>query len=135
MAAPAITATIDTAWSAISANVIALQTTYASTHGTRYFQGLRTPQTVPADGALVAPDLTLKPSYQTEAWSDFLGAVSLGSTITFSLEIHQYLTPDGRRGWVIILWVTVLGQTWMRRINVGPEIYRDLAWTAVPTPS
>jgi hypothetical protein len=130
MANPIVTTTADTSWAAMSAAIIAQQTAYAAAHGGRFFQGILTPPTIPPTAVPVAPTLNLKPSYQPEDWTAFLGAATIGASLAYSIEIHQYSGPQGR-GWEVRLWGMSGPTKWLRRINFGPETYRDRTWAPV----
>lgn len=96
----------------------------------RYWQGLRsTGSATPADGAKLAPDPTLKPSYQPESWADL--GVTLPATMEVALRVDQYQSRAGD-GWVATVEVLVAGRLWRRSQGRGPEsVQRNLPWTDV----
>jgi hypothetical protein len=97
----------------------------------RYFQGLISTKTIPADGADIVPDnLTAHPHYQAESWASMGG---FPATEMSQIECHQY---DGQRGkgFVLLLTVSLAGRLWQRAINYGPETERNQPWRDV-TPS
>jgi hypothetical protein len=129
MATPAqIRAAIDTwlanAWPVL----VARQATYYANHN-RYWQGIRNPATLPADGTTLPPDLSLRPGYQAETWADF--GLSLPAQMQLSIEVHQYIVPDGTAGFVAFCWVTLGGRTWLRARDSGAEPWRTQAWADV----
>lgn len=93
----------------------------------RYWQGIRNPVVIPADGLKIAPDLTLRPSYQPESWADL--GVALPATSEVSLEITQYVSPTGP-GWALAVTVVYNGRVWQRSRAIGPEAaQRTTNWT------
>lgn len=123
---PTLQATCDAALTTLQTAVDAYQPSYYAAHG-RYWQGLMTPATVPADGALVAPDLTLKPEGQAEDWS----GVSIAATLPFSVQVDRYDGPRGT-GYQILVRVLDSGQLAVRSIGIGPEsAWRTHDWQGV----
>lgn len=115
--------------------LVARQDAYFAAKG-RYWQGIRTPNAIPQDGADTAPVTNLKPAYQAEDWADVgLTAAVLG-TLPMRLRIDQYDGPSGR-GWVATATVVVTSGagagTYVRSRQVGPETWRTQAWTKVAT--
>jgi hypothetical protein len=107
--------------------VLAKQQAYLASKG-RYFQGLRSSSTIPADGADVPPDnLTAHPHYQAESWQSMGG---FPATEMSQIECHQYDGPQGK-GFVLILTVLLAGQTWRRTVNYGPETWRGTSWQII----
>jgi len=105
------------------------QPAYAAAHGGRFFQGLKTPATTPADGASGAPDKTRRPSDQAENWND--ANVTLPAQMQCSVEVHVYQGPQGW-GYVIIGEVGAGGKKYHKAINVGPESHRSHDWREIP---
>lgn len=94
----------------------------------RYWQGLLTHSVIPAEGAEVLPNIgTASPSYQNDPYPSALRNVAL----PFALEIHQYVCPDGTKGYQAFIYVYVLGDLWTRSAQVGPETFRGYGWTKV----
>lgn len=113
-------------WTAIQA----AQTTYAASHGGRFFQGKRLLSATPADGVDTPPDqATSHPHYQSETWVDFLG-VSLPANLAASVWVDQYNGPLGR-GYTATAEGTLGGNTWQRVVQSGPETWRAAPWTQV----
>jgi hypothetical protein len=69
------------------------QDTYLRDHG-RYAQCIQTPSVIPADGAKLAVDPTVKPYYQAEDWADL--GFQLPSTSEISTRIDVYDGPKGK---------------------------------------
>lgn len=95
----------------------------------RYWQGLATPATIPADGAVVAPDATRKvPDHAS--WSSF--GASLPATVRCRVSVDAYDGPAGR-GWAVRGELIIAGRTFHRTLHVsGPETWRDMAdWAEI----
>lgn len=98
------------------------------TANSRYWQGKRTHSVIPADGVETLPDIgTDAPAYQGSPYPTAIRNVAM----PMALEIHQYRTPVGEFGYQAFVYVTVLGETWARSAQVGPETWRAFAWTKV----
>lgn len=109
----------------LAAAIQARQDVWILTHA-NYWQGQRTPSSVPADGADVAPDAQAKPSGADDAsWSDF--AVSLPATVSALLAVDNHSGPLGK-GYTMSATVTFQGRTFYRSLGVGPYS-TTLAWT------
>lgn len=101
------------------------QENYLAAHG-RYFQGLRTHVVIPLEGAEAAPDaIADKPTDQAEGWAD---QFTLPAAFPCQLRINTYDGPLGK-GYVGIVRVRIGGETWERRQNNGPEVWRTVPWT------
>jgi hypothetical protein len=119
---------IDTAAEPLLATIAANQRTYVTTHG-KCFQGLPTHAAPPSKDT--APDRTnAKPAAKAHRWADFC---TLPAQMPFSLEINEYVTPRGEKGWVAIITAVVDGKTCRRSKGEGPE-NRDTDWAEVVTP-
>lgn len=112
-----------TLWTAIQNKEAA----YFSANG-RYWQGLRTHTVNPADGVEVLPNIgTSAPAYQGDPYPTAIR----NTAMPMSIEIHQYRTPAGVFGYQAWVYVTVLGETYTRSAQVGPESWRSFGWTKV----
>lgn len=121
---------VDTRLTSLWPTIQARQDTYLSNHG-RYWQGLRTHTVNPAEGTPVLPTVgTVVPSYEdpSDAWPAGVRTTPL----EMALWIDQYVTPDGTPGYVATVQVDVLGKTYQRSQNVGPEDWRTQPWSQVP---
>jgi len=100
---------------------------YLAAHG-HYWQGLRTHRfTLPADGALVTPDIgALTPTDQPDPWPSAITTINL----EMALVIDVYDGPLGD-GYVASVWVMIGGRVWMRSAQVGPETWRVEGWHEV----
>jgi len=83
----------------------------------RYWQGIATPQKVPSDGLDTTIETTLKPSYQTEDWSE----MGLNVALPMQLEIHQYRTPKNECGYVVIVKVKLGDEIYIRTAGYGVQ--------------
>ncbi len=104
-----------------------IQSTYKTTNN-KYWQGIACVPILPADGNEEASDLTLKPTDQTETWSD--ESISLASTLPVCLQVDSYDGPQGL-GYVVSGVVIEDTRTYQRTVNVGPETYRTQVWTDI----
>ena len=104
------------------------QDSYAAAHGGRAFQGLKTHAVNPSEGDTAAPTvgMTTPADQPGESWH---AAVRNGNK-EMALQCDAYRGPLGD-GYQLVLWVDVLGVTYQRIVNVGPETWRDQAWHAV----
>lgn len=91
------------------APLAALQATYASNHGGRYFQGIR--WVVPADGEDVNSDLALEPHDQVENWTDF--GANIPTRVPGSLAIDVYFTGSVW-GYTVTVVVILSGVRWIK---------------------
>jgi hypothetical protein len=96
---------------------VALQDSFKSTYG-KYFQGIRTPQILPVDGADVDPDLTLHPTDQPQDWSLFLGG-TFGGQIPYSIAIHYHNGPLGEGFTIIVGYTNAQGVTSTKSYGTG----------------
>ncbi len=115
----------------LSPQLAALQSTYRSTKG-RYWQGARTHTIIPLEGLPSAPNLSLKPTDQSESWAAF--GLTLPALSEAALSIETYSGPSGS-GYVIHADVYSEGTLHRKSINVGPEPYRTRDWTPLKTNS
>lgn len=107
--------------------LVNLQETYFTNHG-RYFQGLITHTTEPADDIDSPPNrLLVKPTDQIEHWGDF---TTLPATMPAALVIDVYNGPHGS-GWQATVFVRVLDNVYMRTQQVGAETWRNSTWRQV----
>lgn len=103
------------------------QDAYAAAHDGRYWQGLRTATITPVDGVAVLPDVGQNtPTDQPVAWP----AAILTVPLAMALQIDVYDGPAGQ-GYVATVQVSVLGQTYERAAQVGPETWRQYGWRLV----
>jgi hypothetical protein len=114
----------DAMWASVASHVADRQADYFAAHG-RFFQGIRTHQPRPKDGAEAAPETNRRPTDQAEDWN---GA---GFALPAFLEIHVYDDPAGK-GYVAILEVEVAGSVWRRSVGADPEaVARTRGWLEI----
>lgn len=95
----------------------------------RYWQGIRTATVAPTAGTAVAPDLTRRPTDQTEGWADF--GATIPATLEVALTVDVYDAPLGK-GWTASVEVKVGAEVWRRSRAVGPEApARTTGWVNV----
>jgi hypothetical protein len=126
-----ITDAVDAGIAAVWSEIESKQEAYLVANG-RYFQGLCTHSTLPADGNPAPADqLSDHPDYQAESWLDvgYDDAAPLAA-----LAIDQYDGDDGP-GYVCRFSLTIDGVLWQRSINVGPATYFEQPWQAIGTSS
>lgn len=128
----ALTDAIDAEVAALIPQVQSKQTAFANTHNGRFYQGVRTPVPIPADGADGIIDKTVHPSDQVEDWNAF--GLTLPVRQKWSIEILSYDGASGK-GFVLGAWVTEGIRTKLRRWNFGPETHRNVDWTNTTSPT
>src|SRR3990170_7182370 len=75
-----------------------IQSTYEGAKD-KYWQGVACPTTTPADGSTVASTTTVKPTDQSEDWTNINGVgqgVTLDASLPVKLEVHTYDGPQGK---------------------------------------
>jgi hypothetical protein len=123
-----ILASVDARLLGLMAAIEARQASYAAAHGGRAWQGLKTHATHPSEGNAAPPTIGMaSPADQPgEPWP---AAVRNGNK-EMALQCDAYRGPQGD-GYQIVVFVDVLGVTYSRVLNVGPETWREQAWAAV----
>lgn len=115
----AIDARLAQLWGAIQTK----EANYFAAHG-HYWQGLRTNTLLPADGALVIADIGARtPTDQPDPWP----ALALSTGLPMAITIDVYDGPEGI-GYVATVTVTIVGRTWARSAQEGPEKWRVEGW-------
>lgn len=121
--------------------------TKQAAHLARYgchWQGLLSHGAIPADGAQTTPTVgnAVPTAYQVVDSTIVDPNVSKlvpvvpwppawqASPWPAAVQMTQYDGPQGK-GYVGTVWVTVLGQTYTRSQNSGPETWRTQPWTQV----
>ncbi len=118
---------IDALFNAKWDDVVAAQEAHAN--GGSYCQLLGTTDEVPEDGQAIVPDkLTRKARGESKSWTDFPGI--LPPTLRSRLECHNYFTGTAH-GFVVVVTVKEGNDLWQRRLNHGPETWREMPWTMV----
>lgn len=120
-----IRAAVDTRLSNLWSTIQTKQNNYASSHGGRYWQGLRTHVVFPADGLTVLPTVgAMCPTDQPGSpWPNAI----LTLPIEMAIQIDCYSGPNGN-GYQATVWVTIYSDTWSRTAQVGPETWRVRGW-------
>lgn len=122
--------TVDNSISLRWTNIQNYQSSYLIANN-RYYQALWSHTTTPS-ALTLANNLTSHPSYQAETAQALFTAANISTTLPMRIRIDWYDGPSGK-GYVLTIEVVACGVTKMRSINVGPEPYRDRAWTEVVT--
>ena len=115
--------------------VISKQNTYLANNG-RYWQGLLSctgtnaiPNfTAASDGDAVQDNMNSKPFYEAESIADIFPTL-VGVALPAAFQCDQYVGPFGV-GYVVTVWVRFNGTIYTRSHNVGPEDWRESAWSA-----
>ena len=95
----------------------------------RYFQGLRTHDSIPANGNAVLPGRYLThPTDQTFTWSDL--RFFQYANLPYSMTIDTYDGPAGK-GYALTITITISGAIWERTWNEGGETWRATDWRQV----
>ena len=132
LAPPVLLQQFDTLIALYSPGLLAWQTTYSASRGGRYFQGLQSHSVIPADGTATPPDrLTTRPTDQPDTLTSFWEGAGLPAQTPYAITVNVYDGPDGR-GFEVVYSAVIAGQLYNRTQNVGPERYREQAWTAAP---
>lgn len=124
---------IDSALASTLSSIASAQTTYFGTYG-KYWQGLISHATIPADGNSVAADkLSLTPTDQVVTWATF--GVTPG-TIPCALLVDTYKDQDGNHGYTVKKLFIYAGSQYSTTTDSGAEPGRADAWdsTADPAP-
>ena len=108
-------AQVNTAINSVQTRLATLQGTYQAGNG-RYWQGILTPTSIPADGNLVAPDLSQKPTDQVEDWT--VTPILASETWPLSVECHVHAGPLGQ-GYTVYGHVIASTQHWVKAVGVG----------------
>lgn len=95
-----------------------------------YWQGIKTPTTIPQDGTDTVPDLNVKPVQDDEAtaWKDI--GVTIPSTLPCSIEVHTHDGPLGK-GWSAIIRIMFEAQTFLKVQGFGKESLATTPWVEV----
>lgn len=104
-----------------------IQGSYKTSNG-KYWQGVSPVTGVPEDGNTLPVDMTKKPTDQSENWNDV--SVTLDNDICVSVKVFVYDGPSGH-GYVVCGEVVEGGATYTKAVNVGPETYRNQAWSEI----
>jgi hypothetical protein len=81
-------------------SLVLMQEGYASSHGRRFFQGIKTHDTPVTDGDARQPNMDRKPTDQSETWRDVGAAPLFPPGMDASVAIDVYDGPLGR-GWIV----------------------------------
>lgn len=123
---------IDSALSSTISSIASAQTTYFGTYG-KYWQGIISHATIPADGNSVAADNTsLTPTDQVVTWATF--GVTPG-TIPCALRVDTYKDQDGNHGYTVTKLFIYAGSQYSTTTDSGAEPARVDAWDTVPDPT
>ncbi len=117
---------VDAALVPIWGRIQTFQAAYLLAHG-RYWQGIRNPVVLPADGAEQSLDNSVKPIGQAENWAD--ANLSLPVSLPMSIEIHTHDGPQGK-GYTGIVMVKVGADRYYRMQGIGAHSV-TVPWTKV----
>lgn len=120
---------VDARLTALWPAVVAKQDAYAADHGGRFWQGMRSHSVNPSEGATALPTIgTTCPTDQLgEPWPTAVRNLA----IEMAVQCDCYDAGAAGTGYVVTVWVDVLGTTYSRSQNVGPESHRTEAWHVV----
>lgn len=120
---------IDTAVATLITNINSAQATYYAANG-KYWQGLISHNTIPADGGSVAADnLTSTPSDQVVTWNTFMGANKPG-TLPAAVYVHTYKKPNGQQGYKIQKLFIYSAAFYSSLVDSGNDT--GVAWSSSP---
>lgn len=106
---------VDAALAAIWGRIQTFEANYLAAHG-HYWQGIRNPVVLPADGNDVTLNNSLKPTDQAENWAD--ANLSLPVSLPMSIEIQTHNGSLGM-GYTGIVKVKVQTDTYQRTQGFG----------------
>lgn len=96
----------------------------------RYYQALASHTTAP-DVPTIPDAIQSSPTDQEETLAYFWEVfAALPDQLAWSFSLDTYSGPDGE-GYVLNVETSVDGVTWMRSINYGPDVSRNVEWFAV----
>jgi hypothetical protein len=108
------------------------QDQFKAKHG-RFWQGPMTHTVTPDDGAVTAPDLTIKANGYISTWGHVLkGANAWPAIWPCACVVNVYVSPLGH-GWTLTTLVTKNGKTHARVRDFGPA-NGDANWSQAPDP-
>ena len=125
---------IDGAIPAVMSELTAFQLTYIRrVDRLKYWQALESHAEAPADGVDKDPDrLDRSPHYHPDTWDDVALPTVKALMRASLIKIHIYHGPQGH-GFIAafcVKWSTAPHRgIWEKKVNVGPESYRDMDWT------
>src|SRR5688572_17536421 len=120
----ALQTTIETELTELITELAVMQPAFFSIYG-RYWQGIRTHTTPPADGTKTPPNPEGKPTDQSETWKDL--GLTLPEQTEASYSVSAYHSRAGH-GYVIHADVIVVGVHHRKSLNVGPDTWRTHTW-------
>ncbi len=111
--------------------ILTRQLAHYSMYG-KWFQGMITHGTIPADGNVAFPDnWGSSPTDQNTNWQDFLDT-RLPATLPMAITIDVYTGPLGS-GFTACVWAYANGDLYRRCKAIGPEKQpRTLDWHIYP---
>jgi len=116
---------VNTILANVQTSCAANQPGYFTTWG-RYFQGIAWSTNIPADGATVEPDKLVAPTDYPHNWN--VPPITSPALAECRVAIHVYNGLQGQ-GYEIVGEYISSGVTYRRVINVGPETWREQAWS------
>jgi len=130
---PQIKAAIEGFWVNHGAKFINRQDDYfARVAGYSYWQGIRTPDAIPDNGAVLPADYTKHPADQIETWADrFAGTYALPGTLQAQISVDVYDGPIGK-GWSVTVHFTKDAILYSKTWHYGPETWRGHDWIERP---
>lgn len=124
-------AKVDTQIDAVLPTITVKANNFFAANG-RYWQALRTHSVPPLDGVDENPDVGIKaPTDQGDGWPIALR----NRQYPMAISVDVYDGPQGK-GWVVVITSRVTEGaeivTWVRVVNIGPEIWREQPWAVLP---
>jgi len=125
------TASLETAFATVLTSVSSRQGVFLP-QNKRYWQGKKTPATMPDGSSALSTDATAKIT------SESLDYKNMGVVLPRKMPMQIWIdTYDGSQGKGFVLCASVKTATGilLRKQNVGPESWRDMNWTLVSSDS
>lgn len=107
------------------------ETNWISSHQ-NYWQGIRTMNTLPADGTDTTPDIDTAPTNDVDDISWRATGISIPSQIPCSLQVMNHRSDVGV-GYTIIAQATLQNKTFQKMVGGGTVNLGTFDWTLVPS--
>lgn len=110
-------------------SIVVFQADWVKSHK-GYWQGIRTPQITPKDGADTVPDKNVMPVADDEAAAWAQVAVDVPATLPCSVEVFTHDGPKGK-GFSVITHIEFGTQKFSKAMGFGSESMLSSGWVEV----
>ena len=125
----ALESSINTVISALMSQVGSKAEAFLASHGW-YFQGIKI-GTLPVNGALITPDKTGHPHYQTEDWTAY--GITFPPQLPCTFEVNNYDGPRGK-DWAAVFGVQLDGIVYLKTVAYNGNAATTTDWIAMEPP-